>query len=124
MSDFFLAELPTDRPTVLGPIQQEFGFAGDQSANIQVAFSTGLTVGAFFWGLSVDIIGRWWAFNLTCLFAAVFGLGLGGANTYNGFLVVTAFVGFGIGGSKTQHTCKAYLNADNRQISPSTPRSV
>lgn len=64
-----------------------------------MAFSAGLTAGAFFWGVTVDIIGRWWAFNLTCLFAAVFGLGLGGCQTYTSFLVVTAFVGFGIGGN-------------------------
>lgn len=47
----------------------------------------------------VDIVGRRWAFNLTCLISAAFGLGLGGCNTYNSFLVVTAFVGFGIGGN-------------------------
>ena len=66
---------------------------------MQVAFSAGLTAGAFFWGVTVDIIGRWWAFNLTCLIAAVFGLGLGGCETYTTFLVITAFVGFGIGGN-------------------------
>lgn len=33
----------------------------------------GLTVGAFFFGLLVDIIGRKWAFNLTCLITCVFG---------------------------------------------------
>jgi len=47
----------------------------------------------------VDIVGRQWAFNLTCLISASFGLGLGGCNTYTAFLVVTAFVGFGIGGN-------------------------
>ena len=47
----------------------------------------------------VDIVGRRWAFNLTCLISAAFGLGLGGCNTYDTFLVVTAFVGFGIGGN-------------------------
>lgn len=47
----------------------------------------------------VDIIGRRWAFNLTCLISAAFGLGLGGCNSYTAFLVVTAFVGFGIGGN-------------------------
>jgi len=36
---------------------------------------------------------------LTCLISAGFGLGLGGCDTYNGFLVVTAFVGFGVGGN-------------------------
>ena len=43
--------------------------------------------------------GRRWAFNLTCLISAAFGLGLGGCNTYTAFLVVTAFCGFGIGGN-------------------------
>lgn len=36
-------------------------------------FKSGLTVGAFFFGLLVDIIGRKWAFNLTCLITCVFG---------------------------------------------------
>jgi MFS family permease len=43
--------------------------------------------------------GRRWAFNLTCLFASVFGLCLGASNNYNTFLVLTAFVGFGVGGN-------------------------
>ena len=42
---------------VLSPIQQEFGFNNDQSGNISVAFSAGLTAGAFVWGFLVDIIG-------------------------------------------------------------------
>lgn len=84
---------------VLSPLGQEFGFIGNQSGNVSIAFSAGLTAGAAFWGILVDIIGRKWAFNLTCLFSAAFGLGLGGCNTYNSFLVVTAFVGFGIGGN-------------------------
>lgn len=66
---------------------------------VQVAFSSGLTAGAFVWGFLVDIVGRKWAFNLTCLISATFGLGLGGCNSYSAFLVVTAFVGFGIGGN-------------------------
>lgn len=37
------------------------------------ALHAGLTVGAFFFGLLVDIIGRKWAFNLTCLITCVFG---------------------------------------------------
>ena len=42
---------------VLSPIQQEFGFDNDQSGNISVAFSSGLTAGAFVWGFLVDIVG-------------------------------------------------------------------
>ena len=33
------------------------------------------------------------------MISAAFGLGLGGCNTYDSFLVVTAFVGFGVGGN-------------------------
>ncbi|KAK5708748.1 hypothetical protein LTR17_020402 [Elasticomyces elasticus] len=84
---------------VLSPLEQELGFPGNQSGNISVAFSSGLTAGAFVWGVLVDIVGRKWAFNLTCLISAAFGLGLGGCNSYPAFLIVTAFVGFGIGGN-------------------------
>lgn len=45
------------------------------------------------------ITGRRWAFNFTCLFSSVFGLCLGASNTYITFLVLTAFVGFGVGGN-------------------------
>jgi len=64
-----------------------------------VAFSSGLTAGAFVWGFLVDIVGRRWAFNLTCLFSSVFGLCLGIPSQYTAFLVITAFVGFGVGGN-------------------------
>jgi MFS family permease len=107
---------------VLSPIQQEFGFNNDQSGNISVAFSSGLTAGAFVWGVLVDIIGtvlwpglfslpslqdqvtnqlsgRQWAFNLTCFISSIFGLCLGIPNYYSAFLVLTAFVGFGVGGN-------------------------
>ncbi|KAK0252824.1 hypothetical protein LTS09_011981 [Friedmanniomyces endolithicus] len=84
---------------VLSPLEQELGFSGKSSGNISVAFSSGLTAGAFVWGMLVDIVGRRWAFNLTCLISAAFGLGLGACNSYPAFLVVTAFVGFGIGGN-------------------------
>ncbi|KAI7271343.1 hypothetical protein KC335_g5013, partial [Hortaea werneckii] len=43
---------------VLSPLEQELGFPPDQSGNISVAFSSGLTAGAFVWGVLVDIIGR------------------------------------------------------------------
>ncbi|KAI1326931.1 major facilitator superfamily domain-containing protein [Xylariaceae sp. FL0255] len=84
---------------VLSPVQQEFGFGNGESGNISVAFSAGLTAGAFVWGVLSDLIGRRWAFNLTCLFSSVFGLALGASENYNTLLVLTAFVGFGVGGN-------------------------
>ncbi|KAJ4423619.1 hypothetical protein N0V82_001787 [Gnomoniopsis sp. IMI 355080] len=83
----------------LSPLQQELGFGNDVSGNISTSFSAGLTAGAFFWGVMSDMVGRRWAFNLTCLFSSIFGLCLGASNTYNTFLVLTAFVGFGVGGN-------------------------
>ncbi|QIX02255.1 hypothetical protein AMS68_007772 [Peltaster fructicola] len=82
---------------VLSPLAQELNLT--DVGNISVSFSAGLTAGAAFWGILVDFIGRQWAFNLTCLISAAFGLGLGGCNTSEAFLVLTAFVGFGIGGN-------------------------
>ncbi|KAI1816383.1 MFS general substrate transporter [Poronia punctata] len=83
----------------LSPLEQEFGFGSGQTGNITVSFSAGLTAGAFIWGVLADVVGRRWAFNLTCLFASVFGLALGASNNYTTFLVLTAFVGFGVGGN-------------------------
>ncbi|KAI0860327.1 major facilitator superfamily domain-containing protein [Xylaria cubensis] len=83
----------------LSPLQQEFGFGSGQTGNITVAFSAGLTAGAFVWGVLADTIGRRWSFNFTVLFASVFGLALGASGSYTTFLVLTAFVGFGIGGN-------------------------
>lgn len=36
--------------------------------------NAGLAIGALGFGLLVDIIGRRWAFNLTCLICSVFGI--------------------------------------------------
>lgn len=107
---------------VLSPLQQELGFGDGKSGNIATSFNAGLTAGAFFWGFMADIIGtyiincassfvlvlikvvcgikgRRWAFNLTCLVSSVFGLCLGASESYTTFLVLTAFVGFGVGGN-------------------------
>lgn len=84
---------------VAPPLQQELGFSDGSLGNIFTSFSSGLTAGAFVWGCLVDIIGRQWAFNLTVLISSIFGLCLGAPSTYNGILVLTAFVGFGVGGN-------------------------
>ncbi|KAI9814410.1 MAG: hypothetical protein M1827_003266 [Pycnora praestabilis] len=84
---------------VASPLQQELGFGDDQLGNIFTSFSAGLCAGAGFWGVLVDIVGRQWAFNLTVLVSSVFGLCLAAPSNYDGILVLTAFVGFGIGGN-------------------------
>ncbi|KAL9101896.1 MAG: hypothetical protein Q9163_002891 [Psora crenata] len=69
-------------------IQQEFGFGGS----------------------------RQYAFNLTVLIAAVFGLCLAAPSSYDGVLVLTAFIGFGIGGNIPIDTtiCLEFLPQNRR----------
>ncbi|KAH7116156.1 major facilitator superfamily domain-containing protein [Dendryphion nanum] len=71
----------------------------DQTGNLSTAFSAGLTAGAFVWGVLADIIGRQWAFNLTVFVSSIFGLCLAIPDSYSAILVLTAFVGFGVGGN-------------------------
>lgn len=55
-------------------IFQEFGVPAARQGDIFACANAGLAVGALTFGLLVDIIGRKWAFNLTCLICSVFGL--------------------------------------------------
>ncbi|KAI4174735.1 MAG: hypothetical protein LQ343_002106 [Gyalolechia ehrenbergii] len=80
-------------------MKQELGFSTPQSGDLFASFNAGLCAGAFVWGVLVDIIGRQYAFNFTFLISSVFGLCLGAPSNYDGILVLTAFVGFGVGGN-------------------------
>ncbi|KAJ2990904.1 hypothetical protein NUW58_g2731 [Xylaria curta] len=82
---------------VLSPMQQEFGFGSGQTGNITSSFNAGRYGRRFCLGCLGGR--RRWAFNFTVLFASVFGLGLGASGNYTTFLVLTAFVGFGVGGN-------------------------
>lgn len=84
---------------VAPPLQAEFGFSDEELGNLFVAFSLGLTVGAFVWGLLVDIIGRKWAFNLTVLVTSICGFCIGFVNTYLQLMFLTTLLGFGVGGN-------------------------
>ena len=55
-------------------VYQEMGVASTHWGDIFSCSNAGLAVGALFWGIMVDIIGRKWAFNLTCLITSVFGM--------------------------------------------------
>lgn len=105
---------------VVSPLQQELGFPDAQLGNIFTAFSAGLTAGALVWGVLVDIVGRQWAFNLTVLFSSFFGLLLGVPSDYSSILVLTAFVGFGVGGNIPIDTtiCLEFLPQNKRWLLP------
>lgn len=55
-------------------IYQEMGVADTETGTIFAIANAGLALGALFFGLMVDVIGRKLAFNLTCLITSVFGL--------------------------------------------------
>lgn len=55
-------------------IYQEMNVADADTGNIFAIANAGLAIGALTFGLMVDVIGRKWAFNLTCLITSVFGL--------------------------------------------------
>jgi MFS family permease len=84
---------------IMPRIKIELNVSADHYGDIFSVYSAGLCVGAFSWGLLVDIIGRRWAFNLTCAITAGFGLILGALDTYAGIIAVSFFVGFGLGGN-------------------------
>ncbi|GHJ85331.1 hypothetical protein NliqN6_1733 [Naganishia liquefaciens] len=82
------------------PIYQEMNVnLTTESGLIFTAMSAGLTAGAFFFGLLVDIIGRKWAFNLTCLITCVFGTLIAApVYNYDAICAMAALTGFGLGG--------------------------
>ncbi|KAL7424646.1 hypothetical protein Q5752_000330 [Cryptotrichosporon argae] len=59
---------------VASAIYQEMGVPESNQGTIFSCANAGLAFGALFFGLMVDIIGRKWAFQLTCLICSVFGL--------------------------------------------------
>ncbi|GAA5881567.1 hypothetical protein JCM3774_005351 [Rhodotorula dairenensis] len=84
---------------VAGQIQQELDVPNNKIGNLSVLFSAGMTVGALFWGLAVDIIGRRWAFNLTCLISSVFGLIFAAPSNFDALCFLTFCIGLGVGGN-------------------------
>lgn len=83
----------------LPPMASEFGISSNNIRYTTLALFTGLCIGASFWGIASDIIGRRLAFNCTLFLAGVFGLASGGAPTWIGACGLYACIGLGIGGN-------------------------
>ncbi|CED85516.1 mfs general substrate transporter [Phaffia rhodozyma] len=84
---------------ISGAIQQELGIADSKIGDIFVAFSAGLTVGAFFWGIAADVIGRKWCFNITCAISSVAGLLFAAPSNFGALCFLISVVGLGVGGN-------------------------
>ena len=83
----------------LPSLTSEFGPSETQIRYTTCATFLGLCIGASFWGIASDVIGRRLAFNSTLFIAGIFGLAIGGGNTWIGTCGLFASLGVGIGGN-------------------------
>ncbi|KAL5116866.1 hypothetical protein ACEQ8H_005218 [Pleosporales sp. CAS-2024a] len=81
-------------------VYQEMGVADKDTGKIFALANAGLAIGALGFGLAVDIIGRKWAFNLTCLITSIFGLLLAAPKyNYNAICGIYFLASIGLGGN-------------------------
>jgi len=83
----------------LTPIQYEFGVSESNVRFTTCALFLGLCIGASFWGIASDIVGRRLAFNCTLFLAGVFGLASGGGPNWIGTCALFSCLGLGVGGN-------------------------
>ncbi|KAJ5326257.1 uncharacterized protein N7506_009359 [Penicillium brevicompactum] len=84
--------------SVQPPIKQEFSGIVQVSYS-SVAYYVGLILGASFWGLSSDLIGRKPAFNCTLLIAGMFLCAAAGSLNFVAFSALWAVIGTAAGGN-------------------------
>ncbi|KAK3396777.1 major facilitator superfamily domain-containing protein [Sordaria brevicollis] len=83
---------------IAGPAFREFGEKGYDNA-MTIAGYVGMLVGALFWGLGADIIGRRFAFNVSLLICSVSVIIAGAMPNWPSLGLWIALVGFGAGGN-------------------------
>ncbi|KAJ7182862.1 MFS general substrate transporter [Mycena crocata] len=74
----------------------------DYSSNIRMAtfgLYCGLIVGAAFWGMTCDVIGRRTAWNATLFISGIFGVAAGASPNFITLCAMLACIGFGVGGN-------------------------
>ncbi|KAE8441502.1 hypothetical protein EG329_004890 [Mollisiaceae sp. DMI_Dod_QoI] len=83
----------------LPSLSAEFGISETHVRYTTCSLFVGLCLGASFWGIGSDIMGRRLAFNLTLLIAGVFGIAAGAAPNWVGACGLFAALGVGVGGN-------------------------
>ncbi len=84
---------------ILPSLTLEFGPSPTQVRYTTCAAFAGLCIGACFWGIASDVIGRRLAFNATLFLGGVFGLAVGAGPTWIGTCGLLASLCIGIGGN-------------------------
>jgi MFS family permease len=83
----------------LPSLSNEFGVSETDVRYTTCALFIGLCLGASFWGIGSDIMGRRLAFNATLFLAGVFGISAGAAPSWIGACGLFAALGVGVGGN-------------------------
>ncbi|KAK0634400.1 major facilitator superfamily domain-containing protein [Bombardia bombarda] len=83
---------------IAGPAFREFGQVGYARA-LTIAIYTGMLVGALFWGISADIIGRRFAFNVSLFLCSISTIIAGAMPNWASLGFWVACIGFGGGGN-------------------------
>jgi len=83
----------------LPSLEKEFNISQKEVRYTTCSLFVGLCVGASFWGVGSDIMGRRIAFNMTLLLAGVFGIAAGAAPNWIGTCGLFAALGVGVGGN-------------------------
>jgi hypothetical protein len=83
----------------LPQLSAEFGVDGNTVRYTTLSLFIGLCIGASFWGIISDVIGRRLAFNFTLFIAGIFGVAAGAAPNWIGVCALYACLGLGVGGS-------------------------
>ncbi|KAI0335702.1 MFS general substrate transporter [Cubamyces sp. BRFM 1775] len=81
---------------LLPPTIAEFGYQG---AWLKFAQALGSLVGCVFWGISSDVWGRRWAFNLTLFITGVFAMAAGASPNATALCALVAAWSVGVGGN-------------------------
>ena len=102
----------------LPQLTAEFGPDATQVRYTTCATFIGLCIGASFWGVASDVIGRRLAFNTTLFIAGVFGLAVGGGNSWIGTCALYSCLGLGVGGNLY---VSIILSSLNSSIAPPIP---
>ncbi|CAL3972766.1 unnamed protein product [Diplocarpon coronariae] len=83
----------------LPSLQAEFNVSETKVRYTTMSLFIGLCLGASFWGIGSDIMGRRIAFNMTLFLAGVFGIAAGAAPSWIGACGLFAALGVGVGGN-------------------------
>ena len=66
---------------------------------LTIAVYVGMLVGALFWGLTADIIGRRFAFNVSLIISSIFAICAGASPSWTVLGLFTCLSAFGAGGN-------------------------